>query len=274
MHAVVPSLFLLVGLLSGGLFAQAPASKEAPKKEDSKRDDRKEIAALVSEMTKDVNAKKAPGSPPGVYPGDEDALRKLDNLLVEFPNCGPKDRKKIADATAKNLKAVRLPPQGSTEQPRLYSTSVVALGQMREFGVKPLQEAFEEREWKKDIDFRGKILRSLGTTKDPSAVDFLLNVLNSKDYPLIADAATALGNYDGAPEEVRKSIVEKLQKHLNSTQGQANDIQNPGYADLKKKYETISPAMIESLQKLTHQNFREPREWEKWWNDNKSKPWS
>lgn len=241
----------------------AVSASQAPAPAGAKKDGRKEVAAQISEMAKDTAAKK-----------DVEAREKMDGLLKEFPESGPKDKKAIADAIAKNLKLIRQPAQGSTEQPMLYIASVVALGQTAEFGAKHLQDAFENRDWKKDLDFRGKILRNLGTTKDAGSVDFLLNVLNSKDYSLIADAATALGNYNQAPEEARKKIVEKLQKHLNTAQGNAADPTNPAYNDLKKKYETINPAMTETLQKLTGQSFREPREWEKWWNENKSKNWT
>jgi hypothetical protein len=227
------------------------------------KDDRKELATLVADLKKDVTAKK-----------DDEAVSKIDSLVREFAASGPKDKKRIADSITATLKANREVPEGSKEQPKLFVAAVTALGQLGELGAKPLQDAFEAKEWKKDLAFRGKILKQLGTTKSPGAVEFLLEVYNSKDYELIADAASALGNYTSAPEELRKRIVEKTTKHLNTAQGNAADTANPAYTDFKRKYETISPAMIETLQKLTGQSFREPREWEKWWNDHKSKPWT
>ncbi|HKE00897.1 MAG TPA: HEAT repeat domain-containing protein [Planctomycetota bacterium] len=227
------------------------------------KDDRKEVATLVTDLGKDVTAKK-----------DDDAVGKIDQLVKEFASSGPKDKKKIADAIVKALKANRLIPEGSKEQPKLFVAAVTALGQLGEFGAPPLKEAFEAKDWKKDLAFRGKILKQLGTTKSPSAVDFLLEVYNHKDYELVADAAAALGSYSSAPEEIRKRIVEKTTKHLNTAAGSAADFQDPNYSEFKRKYETISPAMIETLQKLTNQTFREPREWEKWWNEHKSKPWT
>jgi hypothetical protein len=251
--------------LSGSAYSQ---DKGGPDKggrggEPAKGDNNKDIAALIAAMKKDVAAKK-----------DADAIPKMDQLITKFPDCGPKDKNAIADAIAKNFEATRLPDEGSKEQPKLYMTSVVALGQMGELGSKHLQAAYENKEWKRDAAFRGKILQMIGTTKDPNAVTFLTKKLEDKEYTIVADSSAALGNFSSAKEDVRKPIVEKLVKSLNSAQGAAADPSTPNGAEAKRRFETIAPSMIDSLQKLTNQTFREPREWEKWWNNNKQKPWA
>jgi hypothetical protein len=141
-------------------------------------------------------------------------------------------------------------------------------------GSRHLQAAYESKDFKRDTPFRGKILQQIGMTKDPNAVEFLVKKLEDKENSLVADTGSALGNYSSAKEEVRKRIVEKLVKSINSAQGAAADPSTPAGAEAKRRYETIAPSMIDALQKLTNQTFREPREWEKWWNNNKQKPWT
>ncbi len=230
--------------------------------DDKKKDGRKEVSKLVDEMKKLVGAKK-----------DDDAIVKIDEMVREYAESGPKDRKKIADAIAKNLTVQRIPPEGSQEQPRIFLTCVVALSQMSTHGSKHLQAAYDFREWKRDISFRGRILKLIGDTKDASAVEFLIKELVDKDAPIVADAASALGNFVDAKEDDRKKIAEKLINLINSLQGQAADTSTPQGLDARQRYEAISPGAIDSLQRLTGQTFRQPIEWQKWWNDNKSKPW-
>jgi hypothetical protein len=243
--------------------ALVPALLAQGGRADAKKDNDKEVAELIKQMKADVAAKK-----------DDEAIKKMDQLLTKFPECGPKDKQAVADAIGKNLEAQRLPAQDSKEQPKLFVSSVMALGQLGEHGSKILQPAYEIKDWKKDIAFRGKILQAIGSTKDVNAVEFLIKKLEDKDHNIVADTSTALGHYTSAKEDVRKKIVEKLVKTLNSAQGAGADPSTPQGAEMKRRYETIAPSMIDSLQKLTNQSLREPREWESWWNKNKSKPWA
>jgi hypothetical protein len=251
----------LAWLLSLVSLSAAQAGKAEPPKKDN--DNNKDIAAIVANLKKDVAAKK-----------DDDAIKAMDQLVQKFPECGPKDKQSVADAIFKNFEAPRLPAEGSKEQPKLFMTSVVALGQFGEIGARHLQSAYDMKDWKRDSAFRGKILQQIGNTKDPGAVEFLVKRLEDKENTIVADTGAALGSYSSAKEEVRKRIVERLVKTINSAQGAAADPSTPQGAEAKRRYETIAPSIIDSLQKLTNQTFREPREWEKWWNTNKQKPWS
>lgn len=252
----------LLALLVSFLVLAAPESA-AQGRSDAKKDNDKDLAALIAAMKKDVANKK-----------DDDAIQKMDQLLSKFPECGPKDQTSIADAIGKHFEAQRLPAEGSKEQPRLFQSSVVALGQLGERGSKHLQAAYEIKDWKRDPVFRGKILIQVGTTRDVNAIEFLVKKLEDKEHSIVADTASALGSYSTAKEEYRKKIVERLVKTINAAQGNAADPTTPAGAEAKRRFETIAPSIIDSLQKLTNQSFREPREWEKWWNNNKQKPWT
>lgn len=252
-----------LALAASALLLSVPTLAAQGGRSDAKADNDKEVAALIKEMKAHVAAKR-----------DDEAIKSMDQLLTKFPECGPKDRNAIADAIGKNLDAQRLVAEDSKEQPKIFVSSVVALGQLGELGSKLLQNAYERREWKKDVPFRGRILQLIGGTKDPGAVEFLLKKLEDKDHLIVADTATGLGSYSSSPEELRKKIVERLVKTINSAQGAGADPSTPQGAEMKRRYETIAPAIIDSLQKLTNQSLRDAREWETWWNKNKSKSWA
>jgi len=260
---------LLLALMAVALGALAPASAQGGKpadKPDPAKERSKAIQGHLAEMKKlvaDKTGKK-----------DGDAITQIDKLIEAFPEAAAADKKLISDAVAKNLTLERPPLGPNEEQHKLYQTSVVALGQMGELGSKHLMGAFEMKEWKRDARFRGRILTSIGSTKDANAVEFLIKVLNDKDDGIVADCSAAFGSYNTAKEDVRKKIVEKLVNLLNSSQSQAADPSTPQGKVAKDRYEKISPAIIESLQKLTNQTLRQPLEWQKWWNNNKQKPWT
>ena len=72
---------------------------------------------------------------------------------------------------------------------------------------------------------------------------------------------------------VRKEIVERLVRTLESAHNAASS-SNPPDTEAQKKYSIIGGPLIESLQKLTGQNIRQPNEWNTWWNKNKkAKDW-
>jgi hypothetical protein len=267
----IPTFLTACLIVSCVAYAQA----KPPAGKDAKKDGDKEIAQLCVEMKKLVDVKK-----------DDEAIEKpMDALVKKFEECGPKDKKLVADAILKNFDANRQPTETNNsggrgepqepEQPRLYQSSIVALSQFHELGAERLQQVYERPEFKKCKKFRGRVLQMIGKTEQPSTVKFLLDKLKDKDDSIVADTITALGNFTKAKEDVRKEIIDKLVKEFNSAQGQAADATTPQGKAAKDRYDLIAPAMIDTLQRLSSQSaLRDPREWEKWWQNNKKKPLS
>ena len=48
---------------------------------------------------------------------------------------------------------------------------------------------------------------------------------------------------------------------------------NPQDLIAKDRYDVIASPIITSLGKLSGHNERDPQEWQRWWNKNKSKDW-
>lgn len=265
---LTPIAFVLI-LTGGAALAQAKPHTGPPAAADAKKDGNKEIAGFIAEMYKLVAAKK-----------DDEAITKIDELVKRFDEAGPKDKILIANAIAKNLDAQRqlAEPTGreakeEQEQPRLFQTTIVALSAFHELGCERLTTAYARDDYKKAKKFRGRILQMIGKTEQESAVKFLLDKLKDKDDVIVADAITALGNYTKAKEEIKKDIIDKLVKEFNSSYGNAADSSTPQGKVAKDRYDLIAPGMIDTLQKISNQSaFRDPREWEKWWQNNKKKP--
>ncbi|MBI3818755.1 MAG: hypothetical protein HY286_08705 [Planctomycetes bacterium] len=236
---------------------------------NAKKDGDKEIATFIADMNKATAAKK-----------DDDAIPKIDELVKRFEDAGPKDKKLIVESIAKNMDLPRLPEaaggrdsKDEPEQPRIFQTTVVALSTFHDLGCEKLIATYERQEFKHSKRFRGQILKMVGKTEQASAVKFLMDKIKDKDDSIVVDAVYALGNYIKSKDDVKKPIIDTLVKSFSSAQGQAADPSTPAGKAAKDKYEILAPAMIDTLQKLSNQNaFREPREWESWWQKNKNKP--
>jgi HEAT repeat protein len=207
---------------------------------------------------------------------DDTAVATIDRLTVLARDAGPKDKKKIAKGVGETFGAKRVPREGESKDEvfRAFVAAAASLGQMGDEGVGPLVRALEQRSFRHEPALRAKILAALGATKSEKATKPLLDMLEDKDYDLIAAAADALGNYDKAPLPPRKEIVERLVRHLESAANAANPSSpQVDASEARRKYDRIGGPLLSTLAKLTGQDFRDPLEWVKWWNDNKKRPW-
>ena len=211
---------------------------------------------------------------------DADAIKMIDELLMKAQPGAPTEMSpKDKEAFVKGLEAIftKTKPR-ELEKKNLYEAAAQAL-QRLPGGAKSLQKAFNEdrfskKEW---LDTRAKLLLSIGKTKDESMVEFLMQlVVRDTNDPILKAAGEALGNYDQTAAKVRKEIVKDMVKRLNSVSNQADQSVDPNDAQAKASRDTramILDPWCETLGKLTHQQFRAPREWEQWWNKNKDADW-
>ena len=97
---------------------------------------------------------------------------------------------------------------------------------------------------------------------------------NHKDNDVIAQAVAALGEYAGAPNKVRKDVVEGLLK-IYEPAASAVRKSSPKTAD-KVKFEKLNRPMLSSLKALTGATENtNAGEWGRWWRKTgkKTKDW-
>ena len=251
------ALALLTGSVSGE--PVLPMSQE----ENPVVDKRPEIKALL-EAFKQHTKKR----------GEEDpeAIGVIDQLVQEYPSCGPKDRKAIVKELEKAFKLKRnkdLEPGVPDE--RLYMAAAVALGRMGPESVKPLSKLLGAKNLKKKIRLQRTIAIALGTTRDLGAKDPLLGLLKHHDPVLVAAGAEALSFFADAPLKDRKEMFnEQLKILMGQLTEKDTDPTNPIALE---RWNTISGPIVNSLQKLSGHDERDPATWQTWWNKNKKKDW-
>lgn len=202
---------------------------------------------------------------------DEEAIAIIDKLFQEFPGCGPKDRKSIANALATSFKQKRLELDPGVPDNRLYMASAIALREMAPESVDLLIKWIDDKKHRKNLALRARLIDSLGKTEDPRGSKPLMDLLRYKDAELQAAAAQALGNYREAPLKERKKMFEALLKAIMSQKGQMDS--DPQNLEARDRYYAIAAPIISSLQALSGHDERDPDMWRRWWNNNKKKDW-
>jgi|SRR5262245_22204905 len=251
-----PVLSLALALLP----APAPLP---PQDETPVVDERPEVKALLTEL--DVNV-KAKGEK------DAEAIGVLDKLVQEFPTSGPKDRLAIVKACSDcfEVKRTKEREEGVPDD-RLYMAAAVSMGEMGPESVKPLTALIGDKAFRKNQTLQVKLTLSLGKTKSPEAVKTLMSLLHHKDAPMQAAGAEALAFFSDAPEATRKLAFEDLLRTMMDQKTKKDT--NPTDQESQERWNIISGPIIETLQKLTGLGESDPDRWQRWWNDNKKKPW-
>lgn len=105
--------------------------------------------------------------------------------------------------------------------------------------------------------------------EDRVVIKQLTDLLNHKDYPVIARAARAIAGYAGANGETRKELFEEV---LKSSEGTYSAAQNND-TNMKRKWNVIGDDVMEALVKLSNVAFENPIQARSWWGDHKKENW-
>lgn len=255
-------LVALCVLCPVSLPAFAAAAPVAAVAQDPAADKNPEIAKAIDKLKGHVEKK-------GME--DKEAVAVIDELNQKFKLSGPKDRASIVSALAKCFDARRDEKDGVANN-GLFIGAAAALGEMGPESVKPLMQAIDHKNFKKEVAVRDRLIRSLGKTKDKGAVDTLVALLENKDNPIIGAAAEALGEYKDADQDIRKKAFEGLLKVLMSAKGATDGNLNDTIA--REKYDTIASPIITALKGLSRQaDLSAPEDLQRWWNKNKKGDW-
>lgn len=236
--------------------AQAPAPNTHP-------DNRPEIKEMGDKLSAHIGKRGKE---------DTEAIGVIDSMAKEFEQCGPKDRVLIVKALDKCFDAKRTESAEGVPDNKLYLAAAVSLRLMGPESAPVLMKWIGHKDHRKDLALQGKLITSLGKTKDEDGRKQLMKLLVDKSPAVQAAAAEALGEFAEADQKIRKECVEELIKNALMPAKGAVDVQTPNQAD-KDRWDTISAPIITSLQRLTGNNETDPQKWQSWWNDNKKKNW-
>jgi hypothetical protein len=201
---------------------------------------------------------------------DDQACVVIDGLTQAFSTMTDEDKKKTVGALEKTLTARR--EEGDD---KLFETTVQAFANCGELGQKATVKALKSPNVDKRRGVLAHALRSLAFHKDPGNVKTIVDYLVHNEPMVVAGAADALGGYAEQPEKTRKPIVEELVKNYASYASAATNAQasNKDKGVAKDRLAIVEKPFLDSLKKLTGQEFQDAPAAQKWFNDNKNKKW-
>jgi len=242
--------------------AAASAAPPARVVQDPPEDKREDIKLLLDELDAHAGARGEE---------DQEAVAVIDKLVSAFPDCGPKDRASIVKGLDKCFKEKRQEDENGVRQNQLYLAAATALGEMAPESVPVLTSWIGHKSHRKDQPLQRMLILRLGKTVDPRAVKVLVKLLDDPDPPIQAAAAEALGEFEGAELDVRKSMFEELLKLLMIAKSAVDADNSDPIA--RNRYDTVAAPIVTSLQRLSGHKEHNPQEWQHWWNKNKKENW-
>jgi len=178
-----------------------------------------------------------------------------------------KEQEQLADAVYDSFIH---PKRKEINQPNLdmWKAGAYSLGQMGELGAMRLWKVFEDKKFKKEIDFLGTVLEQIGSTDHWASAEALTDLLDHHEYLFIAKAADALALFNDAPGSVRRDIVEKMVKlYAQYSEDAESDQQDQ---EKQEKFRKTSGSLAKALEALTGTQQRTPTDWNTWFNSHKT----
>ena len=139
--------------------------------------------------------------------------------------------------------------------------------------VKVIAKLLEDKRYRRDDDARVRFAHVLAVVDDASAIVPLAELIRS-DEPadVVAEAAQALSAYRSVPVKHKREAVFRLINLYASTRNLMMSIRPEdriARAQATERYKVYGKTLRFTLQELTGQNLSDPRDWRRWWNDNK-----
>ncbi len=195
------------------------------------------------------------------------AVGAMDLLTNDYKNYDEKQKKEAVNAIAKVFKF-----RAKEGEDRLYMAAAAALSAMIPEGEAPLKSAMKVKHLEKRSDVQAILVESLGKHKNPKNVDVFVKLLKESENMVVKAAIQALSEYRDEDVKLRKEIVESLVKEYAGTNNL--DLREKGKNPVwRERILAIEVPMNDALAALTLQSFQSAPEWEKWYNDNRSKKW-
>lgn len=245
------------------ILAALPIAALPPAQEIAVRDNRPEVATLAKHFRIKLMTKNGEG--------DEEALADFGQLARMWKRMGPKDRKLVLKRADGAFKVKRKPLDDGDPNDRLYLGMAELLGQCGPESSEVLMDWIGHKRFRDNNGLQRRLILSLGETRSEDGVEFLVDLLTHEEPVVQGAAGEALGEYREASEEVRKEAFEAILKQIVPLH---NEMLNPPVDPFtRERYETVSAAMVTTLQRLSNHTETDPPQWQHWWNKNKKLPW-
>ena len=191
-----------------------------------------------------------------------DATKKdIPDLLQHF---GMQDKTLVAIDAIDGLAECGAPPPAA-------GSKDVAAAPGAAPGLAILEKSLKAKE--PSVDIYGSCLRALGKLADQkgAAVKTLQDLMNFKLDDVVGKAALALGGYKDAPGKLRRDLLETI---IQKTEGTCSQAKDAKYAGQVRKWNIISANVMNGINALSGQKFKDVQEARKWFNDHKKdKSW-
>lgn len=247
-------------LISGPL---EPVGAPSAQDEEKKPDKREKIKEMLSSFKGHVSKR-----------GDEDAeaIALVDQLLQEFAESGPKDRKAIVKQLSGCFKVKRKMTKEGLLDNKLFNACAISMGRMGPESVKDLAKWSGSKVFDKNHEVQTNLIKSLGMTASEDAIDPLIDFLPNHDARVQAAAAEALSHFGELELKKRKKIFKKVLDELTRVKNMI-DVDQVDPIE-RKRYDVIASPMLTTLQVLSGQDgLRDPTKFRTWWNKNKKNDW-
>lgn len=204
---------------------------------------------------------------------DHEAIGIIDQLILEFPQSGPKDRAAIVKGIGKCLGERRKQTEEGMLDNRLHLAAALALGEMGPESAKTLMDWIDHKTLRDDLQLQRQLILSLGKTHTDDAQKPLVDLLTHHEAIMQGAAAEALANYKDEDGDVRKDLFEEILKVLTAAKNLVDADVTLSNPIARERYDVIAAPMITTLQTLSRHDERDPSEWQHWWNKNKKADW-
>ena len=202
----------------------------------------------------------------------QNVVATIDVLTGSFADFDDKQKKEVIKGISKVFSTRTHDRGGDTSGDKIYMAAAAAFSEMGPDAEKMLKKAMKTKHLEKKIDVQELIIEAIGNHKNEKNIDMFIKLLVDDDAKIVRAAVNALGQYHESDAKVRKKVAEGLVKQYANTH--SLDLREKGRNPVwRERLTTIEVPMNEALAKLTLQSFQSAPDWEKWYNDNRSKRW-
>ncbi len=231
--------------------------------EKERPDQRPEIETMLEALAKKVSKSNRED------PLEKQAVKLVRSLGDQWRPSGDKDRAAIVRGLDRVFLSRRRADKEGVRQTPIYREAAKALGKTADKGAVKLDRWIGHPKHKRDIDLQRELILALGRTKADRGLKTLQGLLKEDTPKIISAAATALANFAGKDQKVRKRLFENLLKAIESARANARSNNSTAEAI----WGALSGPAQNTMRRLSGANQNGTAAWRHWWNKNKRKNW-